>query len=656
MRIADYIRPTRIVGQVNGQTVTDAIRQPVSTYVRPYARNGSNLEVLTEALDKWSPQFHAYAVKARDAQFKKDVAEGMALMENLAAQGHDPLDMRMPEIRELVKNGHAGKLAALNRAHEHGINIVQMDTAAKGLQGYMDDWFKNAMVEKDGVQYHVYEINDPMEFERAFTLEAAKRFNEITGGQYDAALYEKYYLPKLNEARQNTEKQYIAQKAKIKKLKTNQVFSANLNNGIVQKLKNGAYLKDPAFADKFAQELNTVYEAVTQLTDEENAAELLRDYVSNLMINGTESQINVVESAINKTMLAVNPDKMQSIAQKAQQQRFYWERKRDLAERKLERLEAKRDRARQAHLLGTLIMQGITADRNSVINAISANPQDARIVMSAVSFNEKYNEKERQQTLEQVNTGTCPPDKINDLPITPEQKAKLKKEYNKNMKGITKESTDVPIIKQALENAGLIKKSNSFIRSFEPVDSVSLSYFNTAYNLAEAEEITRIGLDKFQDNPVQAQAELDRWRQSFVSTAEDLRTQTGIADKATFGIGKVREIVERQRLKMFPNKTQPIDYLKALNNGDMAKLLENRRLNPVVLSMSNILATNEEAFKLSFDDLYAQDTAFRQDIEQAQKALLNNSAPVIINGERINTLERLFEILKYSTMAVEKGK
>lgn len=325
MRIADWVRPTRQVGQINGQTITDSITHPVDTYVRPYAYRDRSLQTITEALDRWSPTFTNLAVQARDQKFKRDVAEGMALMNELTAKGIDPLDVRMPEIREMVKNGLGGKLAQLNRAHEHGINIVQMETAAKGLQGAADDWFKNATFEKDGVQYHVYEMNDPVEFEKAFREFAAKRWFDITGGQYDARLFNEKYGPTMNEVRQNLEKQYISYKGKMKILRANQTYSEMLNQGLMRQLENGQYRSTPNYVTELAKEFNYVRERMSQNTTPTDANEMLKDYIIRSMIGKTSDQIATIrEAAMNVPMFWSDVDKSLEVERTAQYQDYYY--------------------------------------------------------------------------------------------------------------------------------------------------------------------------------------------------------------------------------------------------------------------------------------------------------------------------------------------
>lgn len=467
MRIADWVRPTRQVGQINGQTVTDSITHPVDTYVRPYAYRDRSLQTITEALDRWSPTFTNLAVQARDQKFKKDVAEGMALMNEFTAKGIDPLDVRMPEIREMVKNGLGGKLAQLNRAHEHGINIVQMETAAKGLQGAADDWFKNATFEKDGVQYHVYEMNDPVEFEKAFREFAAKRWFDITGGQYDARLFNEKYGPTMNEVRQNLEKQYISYKGKIKAIKAEQIFTASLDAGAVTQLRNGSYVYDADFTKKLASDMNAAYIQMMQAVDEQHALDMLANYTNALLTNATGDQIKTIEAALKMTPVWNSADKRLSIVDKMQRQEYYWEQKNSLARRdeRSARVEARQQKRYQDEDYINSMIKSIHLDYNDdparIAELKSAYPKYASYIDRTFNALKNGNSSEDLKTKQKLGrAGSLSTDEIlSDSNFTDLEK-RAYVEARESKKGAWLQSLrKSPLITTKVETAGWGKKN-----------------------------------------------------------------------------------------------------------------------------------------------------------------------------------------------------
>ena len=655
MRIADWIRPTRQVGQINGQTVTDSITHPVDTYVRPYAYRDRSLQTITEALDRWSPTFTNLAVQARDQKFKQDVADGMALMQELTAKGIDPLDVRMPEIREMIKNGLGGKLAQLNRAHEHGINIVQMETAAKGLQGAADDWFKNAMFEKDGVQHHVYEINDPVEFEKAFREFAAKRWEDITGGQYDARLFNEKYGPVMNEVRQNLEKQYISYKGKVKALKAQQIYTASLDAGISQKLKNGEYLRDPQFSDKLAVEMNAAYERMRFDVDEEHAIKMLKTYFSSLMIGATGSQLDTIHQTMEKVPMLWTSAERDDLLATERRERYYWDGEQSRLQRDAEREEQKLKREQAALKFNEAVRYGYdfnTPEGRRKIKEARDNGEDMTIVIKAANANSKLSKEELKNYTKLYNLGLLPPKQVRELGLDPLQEREAIKYFNKNVAKYIVNADKDTAVSGALATAGLLKRKG-LMGTYVPDEAKSNEYstFNDAFRLAQAEEIARIGLDKFEDNPEAAKAELNRFRRAFVMNPTEQATgeKSNSKDITTATIQTIIRREIRRNIGIKEDQTTK-DLKAALVAGrELETLLKNPSFGKMTQDFMDLLTTVPETNGMSLAEIVDKKLyAYPITIKAIRNYLATHNIEVA--GNRIWSPEHLFEILKAALM------
>lgn len=655
MRIADWVRPTRQVGQINGQTVTDSITHPVDTYVRPYAYRDRSLQTITEALDRWSPTFTNLAVQARDQKFKKDVAEGMALMNELTAKGIDPLDVRMPEIREMVKNGLGGKLVQLNRAHEHGINIVQMETAAKGLQGAADDWFKNATFEKDGVQYHVYEMNDPVQFEKAFREFAAKRWFDITGGQYDARLFNEKYGPTMNEVRQNLEKQYISYKGKMKAMRAQQIYTASLDAGISQKLKNGTYLSDPQFTDKLASEMNAAFVKMSMDVDEEHAIKMLKTYFSSLMIGATGSQLDAIHQALEKVPMLWTSAERDDLLATERRERYYWEGEQSRLQRDAEREEQKYKREQATLKLNSAVRQGYdfnTPEGQRKIKEAIDNGEDVETVFKAARMNSNLSKAEVKERTELYKRGLLPPKQVRELGLAPHLEREAINYYNKNVAKYIIDAKKDPAVSAALATAGLLKRKG-IMGTYEPDEAQGNAYstFNDAFRLAQAKEIARIGLDKFEDDPETAKAELNRFRRSFVMNPTELATGEKSSSKDITS-ANIQTVIQREiRRNIGIKEDQTTKNLKAalVAGRELEQLLKNPSFGKMTQDFMDILTTVPEAAGMTLEELVDKKLySYPITIKAIRTYLATHDIEVAEN--RIWSPEQLFEILKASLM------
>ena len=302
MRIADYIKPTRQVRDLERRSPSALDARIQDSYAPIYYRGDADaLNNLSRALASFNPALIRLRDQAADKQYRTEVAEGYALARKYAGQ-----DMSLADFHQLVREGKAPELRKLSKYHEHGINTFQMSEAAESMSAQMNKWY-DEFVTPDGKR--LAEITDPLEFDRIYNQAESQFWQEKTGGQYDPELYQKIYATQADSTRSVIFRKYLNDRAEAKLHQAQSTLSQYLDTTVRDKFGTAEYINNPkAWQKTTTEQIEAATALMARTTSTDEAHRAAAQYMTTMFNMGnTPKDFDRMYAAMQKTSAYKNP-------------------------------------------------------------------------------------------------------------------------------------------------------------------------------------------------------------------------------------------------------------------------------------------------------------------------------------------------------------
>lgn len=424
---------TRVVRNQDPTVTTTAVRSMPDSYARPFYHNNTRLQSLSGALERFLPAYVAFDRKKKDEQYRKEVAEGYALAAKYAGQ-----DYSVDAFREMVAKGQSEKMRRLTKAHEHGINQFQMAQGMNRLGTEMQEWYDNAtFTDEEGKSRRIAEIEDPVVFDRAFNRALSEKWEQMTGGKYDAQLFKEHFSETARAVHNVINAKFLAARAQAKLDETNKSASSYMDSVFTHLLTESRdfYINPNKAISEAIYNFNKALDVHASTSSTVEAAQWAARYINAQFHDKNPTEINrLLKMAGKIDRVWKNPQYRDQIETAAQQARYQWDNKqRDLY------YQGERYRTEQTRqLVKSIIKQhgyvNLTADKFNTDPRVIDNPDAYTMLMGFVRRGGNTTSPEGESTIKACLLGELSEkdlqDKLRSGTITPE-------EYERGLKAMT---------------------------------------------------------------------------------------------------------------------------------------------------------------------------------------------------------------------------